>query len=611
MKAYSNLQIAELFRKMAAAYQILNENRFKIIAYERAADSIEHLTSDIKDLWDDKKLSEIPGVGTTIVGHLDELFRTGSIKHIDSVLAKIPESVFPLLLVPGLGPKRAYKLVEELHLKNKKTAIEELEKALRDHKVASIEGFGEKSENDILQNIATFKKGAIKEKRILLSEADQIAENLISFLKKNNSIERIDILGSLRRFVATIGDIDIAIISKDPEKAISYFCTYPHVKIIEQGPTGASLLLHNGRQVDLRVQEKRSYGAMLQYFTGSKNHNIALRSYALTKHLSLSEYGIKDMSRQLASRRSGSSAISHQKKEGVKQFDNEKAFYEYLGMQYVPPELREDRGEIEHAINHTLPTLVEVSDIKGDFHIHTNYNLEPSHDLGLHSLEEILDEADALGYEYIGISDHNPSIGNHNDSEIISIMKKRHEYYKKHAEEWNTRHHKNIYVFTMLEVDIKPDGTLALPEEAFAYVDAVIASIHSSFAMTKEDMTVRIIRGISSHPKVRILGHPTGRLLNRREGFEVDWKKIFDVAKKKDIALEINASPYRLDLPDALVYDAVKFGCRLTIDSDAHQKEDMNMMKYGVSVGRRGWAEKRDICNTYSYNEMKKWLMPK
>jgi DNA polymerase (family 10) len=542
---------------------------------------------------------------------LDELFRTGSIKHIDSVLAKIPESVFPLLLVPGLGPKRAYKLGEELHLKNKKTAIEELEKALRDHKVASIEGFGEKSENDILQNIATFKKGAIKEKRILLSEADQIAENLISFLKKNNSIERIDILGSLRRFVATIGDIDIAIISKDPEKAISYFCTYPHVKIIEQGPTGASLLLHNGRQVDLRVQEKRSYGAMLQYFTGSKNHNIALRSYALTKHLSLSEYGIKDMSRQLASRRSGSSAISHQKKEGVKQFDNEKAFYEYLGMQYVPPELREDRGEIEHAINHTLPTLVEVSDIKGDFHIHTNYNLEPSHDLGLHSLEEILDEADALGYEYIGISDHNPSIGNHNDSEIISIMKKRHEYYKKHAEEWNTRHHKNIYVFTMLEVDIKPDGTLALPEEAFAYVDAVIASIHSSFAMTKEDMTVRIIRGISSHPKVRILGHPTGRLLNRREGFEVDWKKIFDVAKKKDIALEINASPYRLDLPDALVYDAVKFGCRLTIDSDAHQKEDMNMMKYGVSVGRRGWAEKRDICNTYSYNEMKKWLMPK
>jgi len=594
MKAYSNLQIAELFRKMAAAYQILNENRFKIIAYERAADSIEHLTSDVKDLWDDKKLDEIPGVGTTIVSHLDELFRTGSIKHIDSVLAKIPESVFPLLLVPGLGPKRAYKLVDELHLNNKTTAIDDLEKALREHKVSTIESFGEKSEQDILQNIVTFKKGAIKEKRILLSEADQIAAHLIEFLKKNKNIERIDILGSLRRYVATIGDIDIAIISKDSEKAIEYFCTYPHVKIIEQGPTGASILLHNGRQVDLRVQEKRSYGAMLQYFTGSKNHNIALRSYALTKHLSLSEYGIK---------RVGSKEI--------KPFSNEKDFYEYLGMDYIPPELREGRGEVDHAIKHELPALVELADIKGDFHLHTNYNLEPSHDLGLHSIDEILDEANDLQYEYIGISDHNPSTGNHTETEIISIMKKRQEYYKKQAEEWNTRHHKTIHVCTMLEVDIKPDGTLALPDEAFAYVDAVIVSIHSSFAMTKEEMTTRIITGMSSHSKVKIFGHPTGRLLNRREGFEADWKKIFEVAKKKDIALEINASPYRLDLPDALVYDAIKFGCRLTIDSDAHQKEDMNMMKYGISVGRRGWAEKRDIYNTYSYNEMKKWLMPK
>lgn len=597
----TNSDIATLLRKMAAAYQILDENRFKIIAYDRAADSIDHLTSEAKDLWDDEKLKDIPGVGPTIVGHLDELFRTGKVKHFEQVMAKVPQSVFPLLSIPGIGPKKAYKLVKELHLTSEKTAVQDLEKAVKANKIAPIEGFGEKSEEGMLQNIATYKKGAIKEKRILLSEADTIAESIIAFLQKKNFIQRIDILGSLRRKVATIGDIDIAIITDQPSEAVSYFCTYPHEKIIEQGPTGASLLLTNGRQVDLRVQDKASYGAMLQYFTGSKNHNISLRTYALTKGMSLSEYGIKRVRGQKTEDRK-------QIKKDIIEFETEEKFYQHLGMEWIPPELREDHGEIQAALAHKLPNLINVGDVKGDLHLHTSYDLEPSHDLGENSIEEMLEKAKQLGYEYIGISDHNPSVSTHTEKEMIAIMNKRHEWYTDHIAKWNKRQTKPVHGFIMLEVDIKPDGTLALPTEAFAYVDGVIASVHSSFTMSKTEMTERITKAIRSNPKVKVLGHPTGRLLGKREGYEADWQEIFQVCKKNKIALEINASPYRLDLTDALVYDAVQLGCTFMIDTDAHRVPDMEVMKYGVYTSRRGWAQKRDIINTLGYNEMKKWL---
>jgi DNA polymerase (family 10) len=411
--------------------------------------------------------------------------------------------------------------------------------------------------------------------------------------------------------VSTIGDIDIAIVTKNPKESIKYFCTYPHDEIIEQGPTGASIRLHNGRQVDLRVQDKASYGAMLQYFTGSKNHNIALRSYALTKHVSLSEYGIKKVSRESSFQLgSGQEASKSQKKEKIKQFKSEKEFYAYLGMDWIPPELREGRGEVERALSHTLPNLVELSDMKGDLHLHTSYDLEPSHDLGANTLHELLDQAAILNYDYIGISDHNPSVGNHTDSEIVEIMKKRQVYYKEQCRTWNAQNKKDIRVFVMLEVDIKPDGTLALPLQAFDFVDAVIVSVHSSFTLDREVMTQRIITALTTHPKVKVFGHPTGRLINKRESYEAHWDQIFDTVKNHDIALEINASPYRLDLSDALVYEALKKQCKFVIDTDAHQRSDMNGMKYGVSVARRGWAEKRDILNTYSYNDMKKWLMP-
>lgn len=590
----TNLEIAELLRKVAAAYQILNENRFRIIAYQRAADSIEHLTSELKDYWDDKKLGEVSGVGSTIAEHLDELFRTGTAKHWESVFAKVPSGVFPLLLVPGIGPKKAYALVTELKLGGEKTVIADLEKAAKAGKIATMEGFGEKSQTMILEAIEIFKRGQIKENRMPLPAADAIAQEVIEYLKAGGHVIRADVLGSLRRSVSTIGDIDIAVATNKPEVVLDHFVTFPHQKLVDHGTRGATLLLHNGRQIDLRVQDEKSYGAMLQYFTGSKNHNVRLREYALRQGKSLSEHGIKDV-----------------KTGKIHAYGTEESFYKAVGLPWIPPELREDKGEIEAGLNKKLPQLVELTDIKGDLHMHTSYDLSSSHDVGKNPLGDHLDKALELGYEYIGISDHNPGLSNHTEKEIVSIMKRRKEDYEHLYTSWQKRENKRVQYFLMCEVDILTDGKLALPDAAFEYVDAVVVSLHSGFTQSRQVVTERIIKALTANPKVRIFGHPTGRLLGSREGVDADWQAVFDVVKEQDIALEINSYPDRLDLPDPLVFDAIKRGIHFTIDTDAHAVEHMDLMRYGVSVARRGWATKRDITNSLGYNEFAKWLLKK
>ncbi|OGG30377.1 hypothetical protein A3A63_02950, partial [Candidatus Gottesmanbacteria bacterium RIFCSPLOWO2_01_FULL_46_9] len=583
---------ANLLRKVSAAYLILNENRFKIIAYDRAADSVEHLTREVKDMWDDGKLNDIPGVGQGIASYLNELFKSGRVKHFDDVLKRLPASIFPLLLVPGIGPKKAYKLVTALKLDTAKTVVEDLQRAARSHKIAPMEGFGEKSEADILANIDTYKRGAIKENRMLLSEADRIAGQIMDYLKNVDGISHIETLGSLRRRVGSVGDIDMAVATTKPEEAIARFVTYPHQKLIEQGPTGASLLLHNGRQVDMRVQSPKAYGAMVQYFTGSKNHNIKLRELALAWGKSLNEYGIKDI-----------------KTKKVQEFKTEQDLYASLGLDWIAPELREGRGEIEASSAHKLPKLIELGDIRGDLHVHSSYDLDSSHDLGADSPAVCLSKAAELGYEYIGFSDHNPSVGNHSESEIISIMKKRKHDYEQQYYSWAKKAIKRVQMFLMCEVDILPDGKLALPDGAFEFVDAVVVSIHSSFAMNRDKMTKRVVAALTSHLKVRIFGHPTARLLGSREGVDFDWDNVFAICKERDIALEINAAPQRLDVPDTVVFDAKKEGIRFCINTDAHASENMTAMKYGVSVARRGWATKHDIVNCMEYNKFKKWLL--
>jgi DNA polymerase (family 10) len=586
----TNLEIASLFRKMAAAYTILGENRFKIIAYDNAATAVEHATSELKDLWDDNKLDSVPGLGSSIISHLDEIFKTGKSKHIESTLSKVNPAIFPLLEVPGIGPKKAEKIVETLGFYDPKTVFADVEKAAQEGKIAKIESFGEKSQSEILAGLDRHKKGSIKEKRMVLPLADSIAEDVINYLEETlgKTIVKIDKLGSLRRQVATIGDIDLAVATNDFEKVLDAFVAFPKkVDVIDRGPTGATLLLSSGRQADLRVSKPSGYGAMLQYFTGSKYHNIRLRDFALKQNLSLNEYGIKKLTT---------------KNKDLVEFGSEEDFYNYLGLDYIPPELREDTGEIDAAKNHTLPKLLELGDIKGDLQMHSNFDLETSHDSGNNSMLELQDAARALNYEFIGITNHNPSVGKHTKDEIITKLAAQ----KKHIEKLNTNS-KMPHIISLLEVDISPDGSLPVPDEGLAQLDGCLVSIHSNFNQTREQMTKRILQGLS-HPVARILAHPTGRLLGEREGFEADWEKIFTFCKDHDKAVEINCYPNRLDLPDTLVRMAGKMGLKFSLGTDSHDKDSLINMRYGVSVARRGWLTRGDVLNCQSCDKLLSWF---
>ena len=598
----TNENIARLLRQVSAAYTIKGINRFRIIAYDKASEAVEKSNIEVKDLWDEGRLSNLPGIGPTIAGHLDELFKTGRVKRFEKAFQDLPQGMFPLLDVPGIGPKSSYKLAREFKLHDAGKAITGLLKAAQAGKIAKLDGFGEKSQADILDALKRFKKGQVKKRRMSLPYAGATADQMLIYLKKSPAVVEAVPLGSLRRGVSTIGDIDIGVATENPGAVLEWFTAYPKKsKIVETGPTGATILLETGQQIDIRVQSPVSFGAMFQYFTGSKEHNIRLREFALRKGFSLSEYGIKKTSK---GHNTGIPGKYFNKKLNIYEFPTEEEFYHVLGLPWIPPEIRENSGEIEKAVKNRLPRLIELKDIKGEVHVHSDYNLKPSHDLGSSSLEDLLKTADGMGYEYLGISDHNPRLANHTEKDIELIMKGRKDKYE-HILVSN----KNVRVklFIMLEVDILPDGKLALPERAFQYVDAVVVSVHSSFGMSKEKMTDRIIKGLS-YPKAKILGHPTGRLIASREGYEVNWQKVFDFCKKYNKALEINSYPDRLDLPDVMVKRAIENGNKLVIDTDSHHTDQMRLIAYGVTVARRGWAEKSDILNTLPYNEFKSWL---
>jgi len=594
---YSNKEIAFLLKKVAAAYLLTNENRFKVIAYQKAADTVENLSRNLFDLWQEGKVGEIPGIGAAIASHLDEYFKNGHSLHFDSILKKIPPTVFVLMKVPTIGPKKAFSLVKNLNLKDEKTVIDELKKACLEGKVAKIENFGEKSEKEILKAINLFEKKASNKERMPLPYAFSIAKEVIDYLKKHPLVLEGQALGSLRRLAPTIGDIDILIKTQNSpsdsegkiqgyKNLIDYFKKFPKtIKVDNAGEKKASIIVSPNIQIDLRIAERKNYGSMLQYFTGSKTHNIKLREYALKKGYSLSEYGIKDL-----------------KTKKLLEFEKEEDFYRFLGLSYIPPELREGTDEIEVAENKKLPKLVNLSLIKGDLHLHSSFDLQPSHDLGEASYLEIVNFAKNLGYSYVGFADHNPKFGGDlTENEIINILKKRKEEIEKTLKDIPMGY------FIGLEVDILPDGRLALPEKALFYVDYLIVSIHSVFSQDKETMTERILRALD-FPKVKILGHPTGRLLGKREEIDVFWEAVFEKARKKNIALEINSYPLRLDLPDILVRQAKNFGVKFIIDTDAHSLKEMEGMFYGVSVARRGWLEKDDILNTQEFDKLESWL---
>ncbi|OGD85555.1 hypothetical protein A3B51_00450 [Candidatus Curtissbacteria bacterium RIFCSPLOWO2_01_FULL_41_18] len=577
MKFFSNKDIAKLFRSVSAAYVVRGGDYFKIVAYDKAADSVKHSTVEMKDLWDDQKLETVSGLGPGMRSHLDELFKTGHIKHFDQVKKGLPPAMFEFLDIGGLGPKTAYKLAKVLKLKN----IDDLAKAAKAGKIRNLAGFGEKSEKDILDSIRLFKK---RPGRYLLPFAFAAAQRVLNYLRLLKECERAEPLGSLRRMVATVGDIDIAVASKNPQKIIEAFKNFKEVqKVLGAGPMSSSVILRNGIQVDLKVLPTDSFGSLLQHFTGSKNHNIHLREYALKKEMSLSEYGIKY-------------------KDKLCKFKGEHEFYKFLSLKWMEPELREDTGEIEAAHKGNLPNLIKLEDIKGDIHLHSNYPIEPSHDLGTGSFEEIIAKAKSLKYEYIGLSDHSPGYSTHSKKQIIDLIKKR---TAKIGQLKNSN--KSVRVLNLLEIDIRTDGTLSVPEEGLKLLDGAIAGIHSSHNQNKTTITRRVLTAINS-PYVQVISHPTNRLLMQRESSDIDWPAVFEACKKTDTILEINAWPNRLDLPDTLVRDAIRYGIKFVINTDSHAVEQMDNMRFGVAVARRGWAQKKDIINTLPWDEFKKFF---
>ncbi len=585
----TNAEIAKTLRRVAAVFEIMDDDFFRTRAYQNAANAVENLTISVRDLWEQGKLTEIPGVGPNIAQHLEELFKTGKVRHFETEMKRVPQGMFALLGIRGIGPKIAYKIASKFRLTDEKTALKKVKQLIVSGKLATLPGFGEKLQQKIQTSI---ESQFVKEERMLFSEALPITQSFLDYLKTIPSVISAEPLGSLRRRVATVGDIDLAICSDKPKEVMEAILKYKEInKVISSGRITSRVQLKSGHEIDIKLSPPSEWGSLLQHYTGSKLHNILLRSFALEKHLSLSEHGIKD-----------------QKTGKVYQARTEKNFYEHLGLPYIPPELREGEEELELAKKDKTPNLIELTDLKGDLHLHSDFEYETSHDLGRSSLKEILDKARELGYEYIGLSDHNPKFQGISTAHKRKILEARRNklltQYHKYENDVKTRVPK---LLVGLEVDIRKDGELALEDELIYELDYVIVSVHSSFELSKADNTKRIVKALS-HPKAVILGHPTGRMLNQRESIEADWLAIIDFCKTNKKIMEVNAAPARLDLPDDLIKIAVRNGVKLCIDTDSHAVDQMDFMQFGVWTARRGWCTKKDVANTLSYQDLQSVL---
>ncbi len=566
-----------MLRQVATAYTLKKSNVFQIQAYENAAAAIEHSTSEVRDLWEEKRLDQLPAIGDILKARLEELFTTGKVKHWEEVKKGIPEEVFEFIDIPGVGPKIALEL-SKLGASDKNDLKKKLESGLLVGR-----GFSQKIAAKILASLVRSKT---ESSRMLLPYAFAQTERVLEYLQKNPDVKRADALGSLRRMVATVGDLDFAVSSSRPSEIVEYLVNMPGISRVEdKGERKVTLINNLGLRLDFMIAEPEAYGALLQHFTGSKAHNIHLRIIAERKGLSLSEYGIKNV-----------------KTGQVHRPVSEEEFYRLLDMEMPPPEIREDTGEIEAALEHSLPELVQAGDIKGDLHVHDNFPIEPSHDLGQSSVGDIIREARKLGYQYVGISDHSPSSGNHTAGQITELIRKHIRYIDKYKYS-----HKSIRVLKLIEVDIQPDGELSMPDEALKLLDFAIASIHSLHSQPKGEITKRILKALEN-PRVKVLGHPTGRLINKRDSYDADWEAIFKAAASRRIALEINSFPDRLDLPDNLVRLAKSFGVKFVIDTDSHEASQMSNIRFGVAVARRGWATSEDILNCWEWDKFAAWF---
>lgn len=568
-----NHEIAILFERIANVLELKGENTFRINSYHKAARVIGDLTEDIETLAKEGKLTDIPGIGEGTAEKITEYINTGKMSKYEEVMEGVSEETIILMQIPGLGPKTVSMLNKELGI----VGLGDLENALQEGKLKGLFGIGDKKIENIVKGIELFKTS---QQRISIGMAYPVVKRVIEGLRLNSQITNIQAAGSLRRMKETIGDIDVLVSGDAGENIIKTFVNMDGVtQVLASGDTKGSVRVAEGVQVDLRVVREEEFGAALQYFTGSKEHNIHLREIAKKKGLKISEYGIFKGDKKIGGRL-------------------EEDIYKTLGLDWIPPELRENRGEIEAALKGKLPKLIELSDIKGDLHNHSNWSD------GTPVFEEMAVYAMKMGYEYLVVSDHSKSLHIANglkDEELLEEIEEIDKLNKKF---------KGFTLLKATEVDIKADGTLDFPDKILEKLDVVVASIHSGFKQSKETITERMIAAIHN-PYVNIIAHPTGRLISRREGYEVNLDKVIDACAETGTALEINCYYDRLDLNDIHCRKAKEAGAMIAISTDSHHLDQMWMMELGVGVARRGWLEAKDVVNTFSVDKLKAFCKKK
>jgi DNA polymerase (family 10) len=558
-----NIQIAKIFDEVADLLEIQGANPFRVRAYRTAARTIGTLGTPAATLVEQNAhaLEDLPGIGADLAGKIAVVCRTGDLPLLRQLTRKTPESLVALLRIPGIGPKRATLVYKKLGVKT----LAALEKAARAGRLATLPGMGETVEQAILRGIAQDKAQAA---RLPLAHAEAYVRPLVERLRATEGVDALDVAGSLRRRVETVGDVDLLATSSRPAAVAAAFLAYDGVRrILARGPTKCSVVLTDGLQVDLRIVPRSSYGAALHYFTGSKPHNIAIRLLGVKRRLKINEYGVFRGRRRIGGR-------------------TEEDVFEAVGLPWIPPELRENRGEIEAARAGHLPKLVTLGNIRGDLQMHTDATD------GKHSLAEMAAACAAHGYEYIAITDHTQAV------RVAGGLTRAGFRTQWRAIDRLARRQPKPVILKGAEVDILEDGSLDLDEDTLAELDLVVVSVHSRFNMPKAQMTRRVVKALQ-HPRVHILGHPTGRLLGKRDPYPIDMGEVIKAARDHGVLLEINAQPDRLDLNDLHIRMAREAGVTLVINTDAHRTQELDCMRYGVDQARRGWCEARDIANTY------------
>jgi DNA polymerase (family 10) len=562
-----NLELAERFNEIADLLEIREENAFRIRAFRRGAQQLESLAEDALDALDAGK--KIPGIGADLAGKIREYAARGAIGDLEELRQGLPRGIRQLMGLPGVGPKTARLLGERLGI----DSVERLEAACRSGEILALPGIRQKTCENILRSIERWKLG---QARLPLGRALPLADGLVRAIREAAAVDRIEVAGSLRRRAETVGDLDILVTSDRPAQVLDHFVGLPQVaSVLARGDTKASIRHRDELQVDLRVVEPGAFGAALQYFTGSKHHNVKLRELAVRRKLKISEYGVFDAD--------GRRLAGHTEEE----------VYAAVGLPWIPPELREDGGELEAAATGTLPALLAVEHIRGDLHAHTDWTD------GHHPLEALVQAAEARGYEYVVISDHSRSSA---VARGLTVERLRDQVARIRA--LQPRH--RIRILTGSECDVLADGSLDFPDEVLAELDVVVAAVHSALEQPRAEMTARICRALE-HPHVRVLGHPTGRLLGSREPYDVDLEEVLATARRCGKAVEINGSPWRLDLKDVHARRARDLGCRLAVDADAHDLSELDHIALGVATARRAWVGPDQVVNTRPLDGFLAW----